>query len=43
MFMLALTWMIGVLLSIMFVFTFVDIVEVVVLKGRLAVVMLLCI
>ena len=43
MFMLALKWMIGVLLSIMFVFTFVDIVEVVVLKGRLAVVMLVCI
>jgi hypothetical protein len=43
MFMFVLTRMIDVLLSVVFVFTFVDIFEVLVLRGRLAVVMLVCI
>ena len=41
--MFMLMWMVGVLLSVMFVFTFVDIFEVLVLRERLAVVMLVCI
>ena len=43
MFMFVLTRMIDVLLSVVFVFTFVDIFEVLVLRERLAVVMLVCI
>ena len=42
-FVFMLTWKVGVLLFVMFVFTFVDIFEVLVLRGRLAVVMLVCI